>query len=185
MKISKFAFILSIFTTTLLATSSLNESIGHQAALNLKKNLKRALTEALAEGDVAGAIEICSTKAMVLTAQSGELNPAIVSISRRTDRWRNPSNQPDEGDLAVMKVFREDEKLTESMQPESDEIVRYYQPLRIMPMCLQCHGKPEAFSPEVRRILKERYPEDRAAGYTVGELRGVIRVRLNDGKTQH
>jgi hypothetical protein len=59
MKTPKIAFVLSIFTTTLLATSSVSESISHQAVLDLKKNLKVALTDALAKGDVASAIEVC------------------------------------------------------------------------------------------------------------------------------
>lgn len=179
MKLLKILLIASVFTTKLLASSPDNESTGQQAALNLKKNLKGALTSALAEGDVARAIEICSTKAMILTAQAGDVNPAIVSISRRTDRWRNPANQADEGDLTAMEAFRKDANLTEYLQPESDNIVRYYQPLRIMPMCLQCHGEPEAFPPEVSRILAERYAGDQATGYADGDLRGVIRVRLN------
>lgn len=186
MKLLRMALSILVVTATLRATPPMIESIGQQASLNLKKNLKGALTEALAEGNIASAIEICSTKAMVLTAQSGKINLTIVSISRRTDRWRNPANQSDRQDLAALKAFREDPKLAEYVQPESDEIVRYYQPLRTMPMCLQCHGEPDSFSPKVSHILAERYPEDRATGYNLGELRGVIRVRLNRiSETQH
>ncbi|MBU0678495.1 MAG: DUF3365 domain-containing protein [Verrucomicrobia bacterium] len=56
----------------------------------------------------------------------------------------------------------------------------YYKPLIVQPICLQCHGDPETFSPAVRTILEERYPEDNAVGYRAGDLRGLIKVKMTD-----
>lgn len=34
------------------------------------------------------------------------------------------------------------------------------------------HGAPETFAPEVTALLRDAYPDDRAVGFTEGELRG-------------
>jgi len=160
-------------------TTATAEKVGASAATALKKNLMGALGAALNRGDIAGAIEICSSEAMPLTAKSAEVDPAVLSIHRRTDRWRNPANQADRIDAKAMHHFRKDKSLTEWTIDESDQIARYYQPLRIAPMCLNCHGDPDTFTNEVKEALGSHYGEDRAIGYTEGELRGVIQVRID------
>jgi hypothetical protein len=172
--------------TLLLALHSLQaetppavETAGASAAMALKKNLKGALSAALREGDIAGAIRICSTQAMPLTEKSATVEPAVLSIHRRTDRWRNPANQADPLDTKAMQQFRKDKALGQWTITESAEVTRYYQPLRIQPMCLTCHGDPATFTNEVRKALGSHYSEDRATGYKEGELRGVIQVRVD------
>jgi hypothetical protein len=45
-------------------------------------------------------------------------------------------------------------------------------------LCLQCHGTADTIAPEVRQAIETLYPNDLATGYTVGELRGLIRVTV-------
>lgn len=162
------------------ATEGGVEVAGRQAADALKKNLMGALMKALSDGGVSAAIEVCSAQAMDLTKKSGEMDPAVISIERRTDRWRNPGNKADTTDREVMEAFRKDKELKELTRKESEEVTRYYQPLRTMSLCLQCHGDAEKYSQEVRQVLEKHYPQDRATGYTEGELRGVIQVRIKN-----
>ncbi len=51
-------------------------------------------------------------------------------------------------------------------------------PLRIAPLCLFCHGAEEQIDPLVRSKLRERYPEDRATGYALEQLRGHVWVEV-------
>jgi hypothetical protein len=157
------------------------EDLGASAASELKKNLMGALKQELARGNIAGAIEVCATKALPLTAKSGEIDPSILTVHRRTDRWRNPANQADQLDAEAMQRFREDTTLQALTLSESEQVARYYQPLRIMPMCLACHGDPDTFAQEVTSALQISYADDRATGYEEGELRGVIQVRIQKG----
>lgn len=156
------------------------QAVGAKAAAALKGNLMAALGKALAEGGVPEAIRVCARDAMELTEESGKVDAAILSIERRTDRWRNPGNRADEVDLKAINAFREDPRLQEWSQAEAEGILRYYQPLRIAAACIQCHGQRDEFPAEVVKLLKKNYPEDRAIGYKEGELRGVIRVRLKE-----
>jgi len=174
-----FVVLCAVVTVSVLAVTPANDSVGAKAVQTLKKNLQGALLKALGKGDVAQAIEVCSTQAMALTAQSGKVDPAIVSIERRTDKWRNPANRADSLDMQALQAFRKDRQLVELRLNESTSIMRYYQPLYTHSMCLQCHGDPAGFSADVRAALKERYPDDRATGYTENELRGVIQVRIH------
>ena len=54
--------------------------------------------------------------------------------------------------------------------------VRYYRPLVISETCLKCHGEREQMSDQLRGLLDQHYPRDKAHGYQLGELRGLIRI---------
>jgi hypothetical protein len=45
-------------------------------------------------------------------------------------------------------------------------------------MCASCHGAAHTFQPAVRGELLERYPRDRATGFTQGEIRGWFWVEM-------
>lgn len=171
--------VLVLWTGALWATTSSPQEVAARAATALKGNLMAALGKALAEGGVPEAVRVCSQSAMEITEQSGKVDPAVVAIDRRTDRWRNPANRPDAADTKALAVFRDDKDKQDWLVEESEEVIRYYQPLRTAAACLQCHGEPQTFSPELKSLLKETYPDDRATGFKEGDLRGVIRVRVN------
>jgi len=49
------------------------------------------------------------------------------------------------------------------------------------PGCLACHGS-EVAEP-VRAAIAERYPDDHATGFAVGDLRGALWVEVPAGAT--
>jgi hypothetical protein len=51
-------------------------------------------------------------------------------------------------------------------------------PIAQRSLCATCHGRPDKLAPEVRRVLRERYPEDRAVGFAEGEIRGWFWVEV-------
>jgi hypothetical protein len=40
--------------------------------------------------------------------------------------------------------------------------------------CLVCHG--ESIAPAIAKTIGERYPADRATGFRLGDLRGIVVV---------
>ncbi len=68
------------------------------------------------------------------------------------------------------------------MSRNGSSFYRYYRPLKVGKVCLTCHGPVETLDPELRKTLKELYPEDRATGYRAGDLRGVVSVTLVPAK---
>ena len=157
-------------------------AVAEPAATALARTLSGQLLDAVAEGGPAGAIEFCSRAAVVLTdgvvADLGE----GWAVKRTALRTRNPANAPDALEARALDRFHAAESadggLEDHVQRTADGDYRYYRPLRIAPLCMECHGDPEAMQPAVRQALADRYPEDAATGYAEGDLRGLIRVSV-------
>lgn len=155
---------------------------GAAAADALVGTLIGHLTAALDEGGPEGAIAFCATEALLLTADAvGSMEG--VEIKRTSTRVRNPANAPDSLEALALAYFEEQLGATGTLpaawlQAEGEAALRYYRPLVVNQLCVQCHGPMGALSPAVLAALDERYPEDQATGYLAGDLRGLIRVRI-------
>jgi len=144
----------------------------------LKRTLVGTLTKAMSQG-VPAAITTCHTEAPVLTAAVAREG---ATIGRATRKPRNPKNvaagwQADalaqfEGQVAAGKPLAGQTFVRRL--PEGR--IAYGEPLVIQELCLTCHGA--TLAPDVQAELAARYPDDRATGYAVGELRGVAWVEL-------
>jgi hypothetical protein len=158
-------------------------STGAETARSLREGLVRRLTAALDSAGPAGAIEVCAIEAMPLADSITRAAGNGITVRRTSDRVRNPANSPDEGDLEMLAMFEADLAAGRPLpghrlQSAGSDTVRYYEPLRIMPLCVQCHGPAGEMDADVRRVLAERYPQDAAVGYREGDFRGLIRVSI-------
>ncbi len=95
-----------------------------------------------------------------------------IQISTVSDRPRNPRNLADVGELEAMAWFREDDERAVFTKSERSHFL-YARPIWVVPSCLRCHGDPEKAPPSIQA----RY-EGTAFGYEVGDLRGVVSVRI-------
>jgi hypothetical protein len=156
-------------------------ALAEPAAGALAGGLVTRLAAALEEGGPVGAVDFCSLEALPLTREIEEGLEGL-EVKRTTTRTRNPLNAPDSLEAAVLSWLEaleaEGSALPTHVVQADGEAVRFYRPLRTAALCLQCHGDPAGFSPELRAILAERYPADRAVGYAEGALRGVIRITV-------
>ena len=105
-----------------------------------------------------------------------------LAVQRVSTRPRNAKNAPDSLDryaLAGFERLKASGGLADSttlVVENLDGTRRLYVPILTGPFCLTCHGDQESLKPELRKILTQRYPDDRATGYAPGDLRGAIRV---------
>jgi hypothetical protein len=148
---------------------------GAAAAKTLMDSLGTQLKTAIQGVGPAGAIGVCQQAAMPITAAAGVSHDGV-SIRRTTLKPRNPANAPDEMDRDVLTRLSELKPPPAEIVEWQGDIARYYKPLVIQEICLNCHGDPKTFAPDLAAALKERYPDDLATGYALGDLRGVIRV---------
>jgi len=142
-----------------------------QAATTLKDHLINTLNKLLKEKGPDIAFHYCNTKALLMTEKASDL--VDWQISRVTDKPRNPNNQANEEELALLAAMRND-----IANGELKPVYRIgdvaYQPQFVESLCLTCHGKNP--DPQVADMLAEKYPDDKATGYVEGELRGMLKV---------
>lgn len=153
-----------------------------EVADGLGKDLQGRLLQQVETGGPLGAVAFCADSAQAFTARHAQ---GGVYVRRVTTKTRNPANAPDSMELRALEVFEgmqaTAERPAEFVESSGDRTareLRYLRPIVIQERCLACHGDPAAMSPEVRDLLAERYPADRATGYRAGDLRGAISVRV-------
>jgi hypothetical protein len=142
-------------------------------------SLKGELQAALQEGGPVTAISICKLKAPRLTKEFSSLSGWY--IARTALKLRNQNNHPDDWEKRVMEEFEVRKANGESLQNmeysevvtvEGKKIFRYMQAIEVKELCLNCHG--QNIKPEIRRILRQLYPNDLATGFEKGDFRGAF-----------
>jgi len=150
----------------------------------LGDKIRGLLFQELQRGGPASAVRVCSEVAQEITR---EFNRHTGHHARRVSaRVRNPQNLPDGYErhvLARMEMEIRQKQLAKEyiavIDEENEKVLRYMRPLMVAPLCLNCHGPKETMTPEVKRMLAERYPEDQATGFQDGDLRGAISVKIS------
>ncbi len=136
-----------------------------------KQNLQKALLEGLAQSPEQ-AVEVCQLLAPEIAEN---LSKDGIYMGRTSDRLRNPDNAGPEWATAVFETYLEDDS---TPQPTSLTLENgksgYVEPILVQPLCLTCHGTNVTESLSTK--INAAYPEDRATGYAVGDLRGVFWV---------
>ena len=145
-------------------------------AKGFMESLKSVLVKEMQTNGIVAAVSVCSDTAQVLTNNYG-VNKGIY-IKRVSFKNRNPNNQPDEFESKALKYFEElksSGKLTESTEYfEENGVfnVRFMKPIILQAPCLGCHGAVENIGPDVKAVLNNKYPDDKATGYQIDDLRG-------------
>lgn len=141
------------------------------------RELIQALTSALETGGPTHAIRVCEQLApQIATRLSAEHG---ATVSRTSLKVRRASNAPEPWQQTVLENFErrvadEDAATLEHFKSTTDGGARYMKAIVTQPLCVVCHG--EAISPDVRRALDQRYPNDMATGFRAGDLRGAFSV---------
>ncbi len=90
-----------------------------------------------------------------------------------SDEYRNPANAPDGFENTSIQTFKSDKTRRYNDEFEGN-FYRYSQPIYVQESCLKCHGDPKDAPADV--ITK--YGDKRAFGYKVGDVRGIISIKL-------
>jgi len=139
----------------------------------LKNDLKQALVAGLETGPV-NAITVCRDQAPMIASA---LSVDGVEMGRSSHRLRNPANLAPDWVSAVLETYQANatDRTPQLVRLEDDRL-GYIEPIMLQGMCVVCHGK--VLAPEVVEQISESYPEDRATGFEVGDLRGVYWVEF-------
>ncbi|WP_009033076.1 Tll0287-like domain-containing protein [Indibacter alkaliphilus] len=156
---------------------------GNEISQEAQDQLISTLQNAISEKGVPGAIEFCNLEALPILKEVGDRYK--VEIRRASFDYRNPEDKPrayEEGILDTYVYNMENDLDSEpSVQKlENGEVLLYSKAIKIpSALCLNCHGQPgEEISPETMSKLDELYPEDKAKGHKIGDLRGMWSIRM-------
>jgi hypothetical protein len=122
--------------------------------------------------------------------------PGMVKETREKTGWnirrvslktRNAERgTPDEWETKVMTDFdqraaagekREQLEIGEILQAPEGRVFRYMKALPVQEACLTCHGDAAKLTPELKAKLATLYPNDKATGYELGQIRGALTVK--------
>ena len=110
-------------------------------------------------------------------------------IRQTSDRYRNINNKPNPNEIKAIEFFKKNPNQQELFELEKDrdkgryKRLYYFYPLKITQDCLKCHGTKKDMEPSLYKKLVDVYGE-RAFGYKLGDIRGVISVDIPLKKAQ-
>ena len=158
-----------------------NSERGLQYALSAKAVLGKNLMGKIQKEGTLAALKFCNVKAYPLTDSMSVYHNA--TIKRVSDKPRNSKNAANLEELKMINSFKNDVAANKDSEPivvESSNHVNVYYPIKTNSMCLQCHGTPKTQVKEnTLAALKQLYPNDKALGYDINQVRGIWNVSFS------
>ncbi len=142
------------------------------------EKLKGELVGAIKVDGAVKAIEVCNVSAPAIAADASANG---WSVGRTSLKTRNTKNAPDAWEKRTLEEFDAAKSAgADATKLERSEVVekngvrtfRFMQAIPVAEPCLTCHG--ESIKEPVKARLAELYPDDRATGYKVGDIRGAF-----------
>jgi len=137
----------------------------------LRQALLTRLTAELTQGGALTALSACHDAAPEITRRV--LITEGIEVGRTSHRLRNIHNRPPE--WAADHVADAAGRPAADVQPlivDLGDRVGVLRPIPTLAMCTTCHGPDDRISPDIQETLTALYPDDRATGFSEGDLRG-------------
>jgi mono/diheme cytochrome c family protein len=157
-------------------------ALSRDATKRYADRLRQELKAALAAGGPRAAIGACTTIGPDLDNTISEAMG--LEVFRTAAKVRNPDNAPDPWESAGLDRFAKDiaagadpaklERYELTKSSEGQKLFRYMKPIMMQETCLACHGP--RIEPDIKAEIARTYPEDKAVGFNVGELRGAFSI---------
>lgn len=141
--------------------------------------LKPALMKSMKEGGPVNSIEVCHTIAPQIAqdlSQKSGWNINRVSLKPRAinanpDAWEKTVLERFDAQLAKGEPIKEME-FSQVIIMNGEKQYRYMKAIPTAAVCLNCHGTD--VQPAVKQAISEYYPDDKALGYSEGQIRGAF-----------
>ena len=149
--------------------------------MDVPPKLLAVLQAEIAKSGPEGAIAVCQVQAPALARAASQQTGW--NVKRVSLRNRNPKAVPDAWERAALEDFdrraaAQEPAATleryEAVREDGKTVYRFMRALPTGELCLACHGPVEQLSPAVKAKLAALYPDDRATGYRVGQIRGAM-----------
>jgi hypothetical protein len=151
-----------------------------ELAISLKKSLKSILKES---GPIA-AVEYCNIAALDITDRVS-LDKGVI-LKRTSLKVRNTANIASSWEKEILNKFEKRKVLGESIDSIDYQEVYldnnnklFFRYMKAMPtgeVCLTCHGSD--IKKPLQARINELYPEDKAYGFKIGDIRGAFAIQI-------
>lgn len=169
----------AILSHNISAATQQNELKKEAAALipPFAQHLMSTVKQAKEDGGPVAAVGACQALAPEI---ANEHSTADWTIGRTSLKTRNSDNTPDAWERHVLEQFAERAAKGEDAKTISyaETVNGQFRMMKAIPLqenCLGCHG-PD-IKPAIAAALDEKYPNDHARGYAVGDIRGAFTLR--------
>lgn len=152
--------------------------LGDSISTEMQNVLLQNVARSIQKGGTDYAVEFCNLNALQITDSVAQKYQA--NIQRLSDKNRNPANaiSSKADSLAWQKIKA---NKTDFVTLDEKGEVYYYKPILLaMPTCVKCHGSKEDISGSTQKLIAEKYPNDKAIDYKLGDLRGMWKVKLKE-----
>ena len=181
-----------ILPIMLLASASLlsaatNQEIKQEAKSAIMKMggaLKSHMKQNMKAGGPKQAAGFCLEEASNIAKKVNSSYPEGVSVKRVSLKYRNPANKPTADEAKVLEQIQSDvtahKKVPKMIVKEiAKNSYKVYKPIFINKgICLTCHGDAQTRDPEAYKLIKAKYPNDKAVDYNQGDFRGAFVVTI-------
>ncbi len=186
---------IAIFTLTIIILSSCKDnhhqqkslsekekgewlSLGDSISMKAQNVLLQNVAAAIQKGGTDYAVDFCNINAVSITDSVAD--KLKVHIQRLSNKNRNTANaiETQMDSLAWQKIQLDKTPFVERSKAGD---IFYYKPISIgMPTCVKCHGSKTDISESTQKIIAQKYPNDKATGYKMGDLRGMWKIKMEE-----
>ncbi len=149
------------------------------------KDLKGILVAEIQKNGPESAVSVCSDTAQKFTRQYSAKKG--MEIRRVSFMNRNEVNIPDQSEIMWLKEFEnmmrdgsfnKDTALFRVEKNGRDRMLHLVKPILLADECVVCHGTEEQIPEGIKKIIVEKYPNDKAKNFKPGDLRGAVSVKI-------
>ncbi len=160
-------------------------TLGEKISGETQAALLANVSSAVKKSGFHGAVDYCNERAIPLTDSfSKKYN---VHIQRLSDKNRNAinalANSDDQQAWDQLATMLKDSTITAKhlIRNNGDGSIVYYKAMTIaMPTCISCHGDTKKdIAAETLKAISDKYPNDKATGYKMGDFRGMWKIKFN------
>jgi len=154
------------------------------AIVKLKTTLQTQLKSNLKKGGPEQAAIFCSNQAVNITRTVNSSFAHNTKIRRISLKNRNSENSPKSDERIVLEQMQKDFDNGKKIAPlivkqVFEDTYKVYKPIFINKgVCLTCHGDVQHRDEKAYKIISENYPNDKATGYKMNDLRGAFVVTI-------
>lgn len=156
---------------------------GEEISAEAQNQLVSTLQKAIAEKGVPETVEFCNVEALPILLEASTKHN--VTIKRASITYRNPADKPSELEAAILDAYaynaENDIKNEPNIQKlQNGEVLLYTKAIQIPnSFCLSCHGEVGIdISEKTLEKIQRLYPEDKAKGHKIGDLRGMWSIKI-------